>query len=221
MAVTEYFTKFKRLWDQLLNYELIPVCTCGTMKTLSAAHEKTHVMRFLMGLNEHFETIRSQILLYEPFPSLSKVYSLVLQEESHKNIGHGGLYSEKPYLVAMYVNSMGNNSGNKGCNKRERPLCTHCNMLGHTVDKCYKLHGYLPGYKPKGRSNANSNQVSYNQNTTAENFSTGSIQCPIFKAQCEQLLAFFNNGSSPGDSQHVANVSTSEGPCSLEHNWSG
>jgi len=41
-------------------------------------------------LNENFETLHSQILMSDPFPSTSKVYSLVLQEESHKSIGHGG-----------------------------------------------------------------------------------------------------------------------------------
>lgn len=35
--------------------------------------------------------------------------------------------------------------------KRDRPLCTHCGLNGYTVDTCYKLHGYPPGYKPKPR----------------------------------------------------------------------
>ena len=85
----------------------------------------------------------------------------------------------------MYVNSKGNNSRNanwtKGNNKKERPLYTHCNMLGHTIVKCYKLHGYPPGYKPKGTSNAN--QVSYDQGALVEHSSLGSVQCPITKAQ--------------------------------------
>ena len=34
----------------------------------------------------------------------------------------------------------------KKVNKKDRPLCTHCGMLGHVADKYYKLHGYLPGY---------------------------------------------------------------------------
>ena len=63
--------------------------TCGAMKILSASHDKAYVMRFLIGLNENFETLRSQILMYDPFPSMTKDYSLVLQEDSHKNIGHG------------------------------------------------------------------------------------------------------------------------------------
>ena len=57
MSVTEYYTKFKRLWDQLLNYKPLPECSCGAMKVLSASHDKAYVMRFLMGLNENFETL--------------------------------------------------------------------------------------------------------------------------------------------------------------------
>ena len=96
-----------------------------------------------MGLNENYETLRSQILTYDPFPSMNKIYSLVLQEESHKNLGHEGLSSSQGDVVAMYANSK-NNSGsysswNKGNGKKERPFCTHCNMSGHTVEKCYKL----------------------------------------------------------------------------------
>ena len=31
-------------------------------------------------------------------------------------------------------------------------MCSHCNVSGHTVEKCYKLHGYPPGHKLyKGR----------------------------------------------------------------------
>lgn len=63
-------------------------------------------------------------------------------------------------------------------------------MLGHTVDKFYKLLGYPPRYSPKGRSNANANQVSYNQSNAIEIPSSTSVQCSISKAQGEQLLAF-------------------------------
>lgn len=35
------------------------------------------------------------------------------------------------------------------------PVCTHCEMIGHVVDQCYKLHGYPPDhklYKPKANA---------------------------------------------------------------------
>nr|XP_023920023.1 uncharacterized protein LOC112031568 [Quercus suber] len=63
MTIIEYFTRFKKLRDQLLNLEPLPECTCGAIKTLSASHDKTYAMRFLMGLNENLETIRTLILI--------------------------------------------------------------------------------------------------------------------------------------------------------------
>ena len=78
------------------------------MMLLSASYNKAYVIRFLMGLNENFETHRSQIPMYNPFPSMSKVYSLVLQEESHKSFGHGGSSSTQADVVAMYANSKSN-----------------------------------------------------------------------------------------------------------------
>ena len=121
MSVIEYYTKFKRLWDQLLNFEPLPECSCGAMKILNTSHEKAYVMRFLMGLNENYETLRSQILMLEPFPSMSKVYSLILQEESHKHIGHGVARSSQLDTMAMYTNSKGNSNSNwnKGNSKKE------------------------------------------------------------------------------------------------------
>ena len=141
----------------------------------------------------------------------------MLQEESHKNIGHGGSFVAKLDSIAMYVNSKGNNAGNanwsKGNNKKERPLYKHCNMLGHTIDKCYKLHGYPPEYKLKGKSNAN--QVFYDQGTLVEQPSFGTAQCPISKAQCEQLLAYFNTSSGFSDKHRAATISSGDGVPSL------
>ena len=86
-------------------------------------------------------------------------------------------------------------------------------MLGHTIDKCYKLHGYPPGYKPKGKSNAN--QVPYDQETLVEHPSFGTVQCPILKAQCEQLLAYFNTSFGSSDKHQAATISSGDGVPSL------
>nr|GMD93397.1 putative late blight resistance protein homolog R1B-16 isoform X1 [Ipomoea batatas] len=32
-------------------------------------------------------------------------------------------------------------------NNRSKPRCTHCGILGHTQQVCYKLYGYPPGHK--------------------------------------------------------------------------
>ena len=36
--------------------------------------------------------------------------------------------------------------------RKDKPFCTHCNFSRHTINRCYKLHGYLPRHKPKSRA---------------------------------------------------------------------
>lgn len=47
--------------------------------------EKAH--QFLMGLNEErYSHIKSQILALEPFPSLGRIFNMILQEEHHRKV---------------------------------------------------------------------------------------------------------------------------------------
>ena len=120
---------------------------------------------FLMGLNDSYGNLIGQILLIEPFPTLSKVCSLVLQEEKRRNISNIVNVVQQVDAVAMYVNNnrpfqgaQGQNKGG-GKGKKDRPICTYCGFTGHIVDKCYKLHGYPPGYKLKGGNRSMVSQV--------------------------------------------------------------
>ncbi|KAK2635231.1 hypothetical protein Ddye_030023 [Dipteronia dyeriana] len=58
----------------------------------------------------------------------------------------GGYNSQKPQ------NSNSSASKNK---KRDGPYCTHCKILGHTMDRCYKIHGYPLRYKTRSNNNSN------------------------------------------------------------------
>ena len=174
LTVSSYFTRFKTLWDEFINFQPFTVCnctcTCGSKVSQLEAQHKEHVFRFLMGLNDSYGNIIGQILLLEPFPSISKVCSLILQEEKRRSFGHGVNIVYPTKATAMFVNHAkgfnGNqgqnqgNRGNKGHFKKDRPICTYCGLSGHIADKCYKLHGYPPGYKHKGSNQAMANHVS-------------------------------------------------------------
>ena len=86
MTVSAYYTKLKGIWDELSTYSQIPPCTCGSAKALAAEREKEKVHQFLMGLNDKYKTVRSQILNTYPLPSLSRVYAQVAQEERQQLI---------------------------------------------------------------------------------------------------------------------------------------
>ena len=85
MSVTHYYSKIKKLWDELNSLEPLPACDCGAVRSISEIIESRKVMQFLMGLNEDFEGAKDQILLMEPLPAVSKVFSSILKTEKQKS----------------------------------------------------------------------------------------------------------------------------------------
>ena len=124
------------------------------------------VMQFFTGLNVTYSQIRGQLLLLDPLPSINKVYSLLIQDESQRSIAYSaGDYVESIALAAQLVvgsanlayggGPTGKGSKNKG---KDRPVCSHSGITGHIMEKCCKLHGYPPGYRAK-RKSPKANQV--------------------------------------------------------------
>jgi hypothetical protein len=92
-SVLDYFIEMKALWEELHSHRPIPSCTCVHQCRCAAMRDarnfflEDQVIQFLTGLNSEFSVVKTQILLMDPLPSLNKVYSLVVQEESnHKSL---------------------------------------------------------------------------------------------------------------------------------------
>ena len=91
-SVMAYYGKLKKFWDELNNYERIPVCecrgcTCNITSTLIKKQEDEKVHQFIMGLDDVvFGTICSNILSTEPLPNMSQVYAMIIREERHKAV---------------------------------------------------------------------------------------------------------------------------------------
>lgn len=88
--VNIFYSQLKCLCDELLTLKPIPICGCEPVRTYCSSkllieNQEEQVSQFLMGLNDSYSQFREQIMLIEPFPSISKILSLPLQEE--KQIG--------------------------------------------------------------------------------------------------------------------------------------
>ncbi|KAL5578248.1 hypothetical protein UlMin_019947 [Ulmus minor] len=172
--VSSYFTKLKTLWDELSDFRPFPACHCGGMKDLVDYQHQDYVLQFLMGLNDSFSQIRAQILMFEPLPSINKIFSLVIQEERQRSLNSSYVI---PLSTAYGVNS---NNYNVSKGKRDKPVFTYCGYFGHTVDKCYKKHGYPPGFTPKSQSNSHSKEGG--QNRWSNKWSPGNSKATIAQA---------------------------------------
>lgn len=128
-------------------------CNCGGSKKLADHYQTEYVVSFLMGLNGSFAQVKGQILLMDPIPPINKVFSLVSQEEHQRNIGAISNATIGADSMAFYARSdikkVNNGQLHNKLQRKERPMRTHSGYSGHSVDKCYKLHCYPPGYKTK------------------------------------------------------------------------
>ncbi|KAF3640001.1 hypothetical protein FXO38_22346 [Capsicum annuum] len=76
--VTLYYTKVKGLWDELdilntkntYSYE----CDYGGKMRMSKAQKDERLIQFLMGLNEAYRAVRSNILMISPLPSVGHTF---------------------------------------------------------------------------------------------------------------------------------------------------
>ena len=115
---------------------------------------------FLMKLFEPFNQVQSNILMMEDLPNPSLVYWLLLQEEKKYNMGKlTGMHTDS---VAFTVEKAHYDQGNgptwngnvqrgsthnrnhqmSGTKRNNTYYCNHFHMKRHTIDRCYKLHGY-------------------------------------------------------------------------------
>ncbi|XP_034708986.1 uncharacterized protein LOC117932052 [Vitis riparia] len=219
MTVAAYFTKIKALWDELETYR--SPLTCNQQQAHLEQREEDRLMQFLMGLNESYKAVRSNILMMSPLPNVRQAYSLIVQEEMQRQV------SSEPtenFSIAAAVPG-------KGGNPRQK-MCDHCNKSGHTIDECrtLKFHckfcdkrghtedrcrlkngsnnkaGQFRGQRPFGRGNQPSANATESQemsdstsSSTVQGFTTEQIQ------QLAQAIRALNHSNS-GNIDAYANV---------------
>ncbi|KAF5459716.1 hypothetical protein F2P56_019638, partial [Juglans regia] len=220
-SITEYFSDFKTLWDEYISYRPLPKCNCGILNTCTCAilknladrQQADYVMKFLIGLHESYSAIRSQLLL-SPLPSMGKVFSLLLQEESQRSLtnavglpldSHAMAATQPPRQILSNVSKFSKFKG------KPEITCSHCGFSGHLADKCFQIIGYPPGWKgPRGKRfnstrlpNANS-ASSLEQNSTIPNI-------PFSQEQIQNLITLANSlsNSSINSNSAVNTASTS------------
>uniref|UniRef100_A0A803Q1G0 CCHC-type domain-containing protein n=1 Tax=Cannabis sativa TaxID=3483 RepID=A0A803Q1G0_CANSA len=214
MNVTSSYTRLKILWDLLQEYRPQPICTCDAMTTIQ----------------EYLD--EDKILLQDPLPNINKVYAAVIQEEKQRGI-----------IILLTENSSNSNEnarqfvgqfsrhgpGNRN-NNSNKLVCTQCGVPGHIVAKCYKIHGYPPGYRLHGRFPKEiPNKLGNQQNRSSANFYAGSdwpessSDDHDLASQCQRVMAmltqrFQSQSQVQASSSHSSNPPTQTDQCQTDHN---
>ncbi|GAB4848580.1 hypothetical protein Ancab_040146 [Ancistrocladus abbreviatus] len=163
-SISTYFTHIKKLWDEYHTLIVLPPCVCGASEAQDKIQQTQQLMQFLMGLNKDYTTVRGNLLLMNPLPNINQAYSLLLEEERQRGIHPSAVISNESSALAathsqkkfQYRQDSNQGTGMNSNTKRSNLQCAHCKMTGHTMEKCYKLHGYPPGHKLyKGKNQGN------------------------------------------------------------------
>lgn len=92
MTISSYYMKLRAVWDEVQSINPLPSCTCqgcscNITKEILKAREKERLYDFLMGLNEEYASLRTQILSTDSLPILNSAYHLLNQYEHQRKIG--------------------------------------------------------------------------------------------------------------------------------------
>ncbi|KAK8287231.1 hypothetical protein V6Z12_D07G045300 [Gossypium hirsutum] len=166
-------------------------CDCDLAKK-TAQHSQQHLFQFLMGLNETYANVRSQILLIQPLPSVNNAYSMVIRDEDQRELA-SPTFSDSTTLLSFKPIS-------SSSNKRYNGTCEHCKLSGHRIENCYRLTGFPPDFKfTKKKSPAANHVVTATGSYDTDDIATHSAPlAPTFTPeQYQQILSLLSKDSAP------------------------
>ena len=158
--------------------------------------------------------------MMEPIPSVDKTFSLVIQEERQKSSNFHATPSVESTALAVKNQAFnqgffhpGNNGKNfKGNVGKGRPMCNYCGKVGHIKEKCYKLIGFLLGYKQKGKLPM-ANQVMMDLDQSQNEAMHQTHNFSFTPEQYQKLISLLNthpsNSGSSNEAIHTANSALS------------
>ncbi|KAJ0441126.1 putative transcription factor interactor and regulator CCHC(Zn) family [Helianthus annuus] len=204
-TVAEYYNKLTTMWKQFDAMLQLPSCSCQAAKDYNDFSALIKLMQFLMGLDDVYQPVRTNILTRETFPSVKVAFSIVSREESHR-LSSSGSKSQSVSYVARSNQSNQNTSRRNFRGSNSNLKCTHCNMIGHTVDRCFEIIGYPPGMKKRGNVSFGKNN---GNNTSRSGMSSGPSSSavsalPFTPEQIAKLMSLV--GEKPDGDQEKSNM---------------
>ncbi|GJW71743.1 ribonuclease H-like domain-containing protein [Tanacetum coccineum] len=178
-SIADYYHKLNALWKQFDALVELPRCTCHAAEDFKKHNQLMKLMQFLMGLDDCYMQIRSNILSRDTLPDVRSAYAIISSEESHRVVSNhaSGSNSGQRSQSSVFNSNVGNrnsnqrpqssgnttrpsnvtrpSTGNRRSGGGSQLVCENCGFNGHTIDRCFKIIGYPPDFGKKGGSGNN------------------------------------------------------------------
>ncbi|GJX52152.1 putative RNA-directed DNA polymerase [Tanacetum coccineum] len=242
VCISEYYHKLNSLWREFDMLTKFSPCTCNA-RTESGKHQQLmKLMQFLMGLDDVYQPTRSSLLTQPELPDVKDAFVIVCREESHRGLGStsGVLKPQVSSFVAKTgdnfkgQNRNNNNFNNQNATNRNQSnnynnnnngtnrtqynslSCQNCGMKGHTIDRCFEIIGYPPGFKknPNGNFGNNNKRGFSNNNNRGGSSNNVEVQTqngplPFTTDQISKLMSLIGEKENSGVHANMAGISFS------------
>ncbi|KAJ0771859.1 putative retrotransposon gag domain, retrotransposon Copia-like protein [Helianthus annuus] len=191
-TVADYYNRLTTMWKQFDAMLQLPTCSCKAAKDYNDFTMLIKLMQFLMGLDDVYQPVRTNLLTRETFPSVKVAYSVVSREESHRLTSNGSKGQNVAFVSKpnQSIDSKKRTTNQRGPNSSLK--CTHCNMLGHTIERCFEIIGYPPGFKKKPNNVSGKGK----SNAAVSSSSSQSSGLPFTAEQIAKLLSLVGEKTS-------------------------
>ena len=149
MTVTQYYTTIKGLWEEYGQFSPIVACTClpgnpnicPAVLAFQTKQDTDYLIRFLRGLNNEYDVVKTQLLMMRPLPSITSAYDSALQHE--EKLRGGGAISKEAVHPSAFAVSMDNSADPlkhaMAVNTDRKLFCKYCRKDNHIIEDCLKL----------------------------------------------------------------------------------
>ncbi|GJT51217.1 putative RNA-directed DNA polymerase [Tanacetum coccineum] len=231
LPVSEYYHKLNSLWREFDMLTKFSPCTCNARTESGKHHQLMKLMQFLMGLDDVYQPTRSSLLTQTELPDVKDAFVIVCREESHRGLGStSGVL--KPQVSSFVAKTNDNfkgqnrnnnnfknqnatnrnqsnnyNNNNSGTNRTQYNSlsCQNCGMKGHTIDRCFEIIGYPPGFKKNSNGNFgnNNNKAFPNNNNRGGSSNNVEVQTqngpsPFTTDQISKLISLIGEKENSG-----------------------
>ena len=146
--------------------------SCNLTQKFYKMHQSHRLIHFLMKLDNKYSHVRSNLLMMSELPTLAQAYRILMQEQKHQELNKLTNDTNESRAFRVDKRSFNENNFQKAhtpFTKNQQPVsvnhfkphighfepvtmtaqkrpnsyfCEHRKMQGHTIDQCYKIHGY-------------------------------------------------------------------------------
>ena len=210
-SVTEYAGEIKRLYGDLHYYHPFEPVDQKDMAIHHTWFQSFISKLFLDGLNQEFDLRRQLIFSKSEWPNLDDIISSIIEEETR--FAHPKVDDFKKADIQAALSIRNSHTLNaRGDHSNTKLKCDHCSREGHTIEKCFKIHGFPPGWKkgkpqPGGVRGGNWNRA----NHTATERELPVVDAQALEKYNSKLKLSEDLSSTQGSSTNSSYHATSQG----------